>query len=105
MIGPDGKTVRSAWSKDTEPPRLLAVNDHRTRTCSPRRTPEKTSKIIWVKPFPEEVDITADALHVRKEVARYLVEHENTDYPVTAGSRVMATVRNPARPLAVLDRV
>ena len=49
----------------------------------------RTNEITQVKPLLEEVDITgalvtADALHVQKETARYLVEDKGADYLFTA---------------------
>jgi hypothetical protein len=49
----------------------------------------KTNEITQVKPLLDDVDITgalvtADAMHVQKETARYLVEDKEADYLFTA---------------------
>ena len=50
---------------------------------------QKTNEITQVKPLLDDVDITgalvtADALHVQKETARYLAEDKGADYLCTA---------------------
>jgi predicted transposase YbfD/YdcC len=50
---------------------------------------QKTNEITQVKPLLDDVDITgalvtADALHVQKDTARYVVEDKHADYLFTA---------------------
>jgi hypothetical protein len=57
----------------------------------------KTNEITQVKPLLDDGDITgalvaADALHVQRDTARYLVEQKEGDYLFTA-------VMRPARPV------
>ncbi len=44
--------------------------------------------------------VTADALHVQKDTARYLVEDKRADF-----LSVHRAARNPARPLAALNLI
>ena len=90
IIALDGKTVRGARTKDGTAPHLLAAMICGARAVIAQRDVDvKTNEITQVKPLLEEVDITgalvtADALHVQKETARYLVEDKGADYLFTA---------------------
>jgi hypothetical protein len=90
IIALDGKTVRGARTKDGTAPHLLAAMICGARAVIAQRDVDiKTNEITQVKPLLEEVDITgalvtADALHVQKETARYLVEGKGADYLFTA---------------------
>lgn len=90
IIALDGKTVRGARTKDGTAPHLLAAMICGARAVIAQRDVDvKTNEITQVKPLLDEVDITgalvtADALHVQKETARYLVEDKGADYLFTA---------------------
>lgn len=90
VIALDGKTVRGARGKDTKAPHLLAAMIMGARAVLAQKdVDEKTNEITQVKPLLDDVGITgalvtADALHVQKETARYLVEDKNADYLFTA---------------------
>ena len=90
MIALDGKTVRGARSGDGKAPHLLAAMICGAwAVIAQRDVDAKTNEITQVKPLLEEVDITgalvtADAMHVQKETARYLVEDKRADYLFTA---------------------
>jgi predicted transposase YbfD/YdcC len=90
VIALDGKTVRGARTRDGTAPHLLAAMICGARAVIAQRDVDvKTNEITQVKPLLEEVDITgalvtADALHVQKETARYLVEDKGAGYLFTA---------------------
>ena len=90
VVALDGKTVRGARTRDKKAPHLLAAMVTGARAVLAQRdVDEKTNEITQVKPLLEDVDITgalvtADALHVQKETARYLVEDKKADYLFTA---------------------
>jgi predicted transposase YbfD/YdcC len=90
VIALDGKTVRGARTGDGKAPHLLAAMICGARAVIAQRDVDaKTNEITQVKPLLDDVGITgalvtADALHVQKETARYLVEDKNADYLFTA---------------------
>ncbi|MGE5288568.1 MAG: ISAs1 family transposase, partial [Micromonosporaceae bacterium] len=90
VIALDGKTVRGARSGDNKAPHLLAAMIIGARAVIAQKDVDaKTNEITQVKPLLDDVDIagalvTADALHVQKDTARYLVEDKNADYLFTA---------------------
>jgi hypothetical protein len=90
IIAPDGETVRGARTGNDEAPHLLAAVICSARTVIAQRDMDvKTNDITQVKPLLEEVDITealvtADAMHVQKESARYLAPDKSADYLFTA---------------------
>ena len=90
VIALDGKTVRGARAGDGRAPHLLAAMICGARAVLAQRdVDQKTNEITQVKPLLDGIDIsgalvTADALHVQKETARYLVEDKHADYLFTA---------------------
>jgi predicted transposase YbfD/YdcC len=90
VIALDGKTVRGARSGDDKAPHLLAAMICGARAVLAQKNVDaKTNEITQVRPLLRDVDIagalvTADALHVQKETARYLVEDKHADYLFTA---------------------
>jgi len=86
----DGKTVRGARANDGKVPHLLAAMICGARAVLAQKDVDaKTNEITQVKPLLDDVEITgalvtADALHVQKETARYLVEDKHADYLFTA---------------------
>jgi predicted transposase YbfD/YdcC len=90
VIALDGKTVRGARTRDGKAPHLLAAMITGARAVLAQKDIDaKTNEITQVKPLLEDVDITgalvtADAMHVQKETARYLVEDKEADYLFTA---------------------
>jgi predicted transposase YbfD/YdcC len=90
VVALDGKTVRGARTGDGKAPHLLAAMICGARAVLAQRdVDQKTNEITQVKPLLDDIDIagalvTADALHVQKETARYLVEDKHADYLFTA---------------------
>lgn len=90
VIALDGKTVRGARSRDGKAPHLLAAMVTGARAVLAQKDIDaKTNEITQVQPLLDDVDITgalvtADALHVQTETARYLVEDKKADYLFTA---------------------
>ncbi len=90
VIALDGKTVRGARGKDGKAPHLLAAMITGTRAVIAQKDIDaKTNEITQVRPLLEDIDITgalvtADALHVQKDTARYLTEDKDADYLFTA---------------------
>ena len=90
VIALDGKTVRGAKAGEGKAPHLLAAMICGARAVIAQKDVDaKTNEITQVKPLLDDIDITgtlvtADALHVQKETARYLVEDKNADYLFTA---------------------
>ena len=90
VIALDGKTVRGARAGNEKAPHLLAAMICGTRAVIAQKDVDvKTNEITQVKPLLDEVDITgalitADALHVQKHTARYLVADKKADYLFTA---------------------
>jgi predicted transposase YbfD/YdcC len=90
IVALDGKTVRGARTKDGKAPHLLAAMICGARAVLAQKdVDQKTNEITQVKPLLDDVDITgalvtADALHVQKETARYIVEDKGADYLFTA---------------------
>jgi predicted transposase YbfD/YdcC len=90
IIALDGNTVRGARTKDGTGPHLLAAMICGVRAVIAQRDADaKTTEITQVKPLLAEVDITgalvmADAAHVQKETACYLVEDKGASYLFTA---------------------
>lgn len=89
VVALDGKTVRGAKAGEERAPHLLAAMICGARPVLAQRGVEhKTNEITQVKPLLDEVGIagalvTADALHVQSETARYLVEDKHADYLFT----------------------
>jgi predicted transposase YbfD/YdcC len=90
VVALDGKTVRGARAGGERAPHLLAAMICGARAVLAQRdVDQKTNEITQVEPLLDDVDIagalvTADALHVQKETARYLVEDKKADYLFTA---------------------
>jgi len=90
VIALDGKTVRGAKTGDGKAPHLLAAMITGARAVIAQRDIDaKTNEITQVRRLLDDIDITgalvtADALHVRKDTARYLVEDKHADYLFTA---------------------
>jgi predicted transposase YbfD/YdcC len=90
VIALDGKTMRGARTGQDKAPHLLAAMVCGARAVIAQRDVDhKTNEITQVKPLLEEVDldgalVTADAMHVQRETARYLVEDKHADYLFTA---------------------
>ena len=90
VIALDRKTVRGARAGNEKAPHLLAAMICGTRAVIAQKDVDvKTNEITQVKPLLDEVDITgalvtADALHVQKHTARYLVADKKADYLFTA---------------------
>jgi predicted transposase YbfD/YdcC len=90
VIALDGKTVRGARGKDGKAPHLLAAMITGVRAVLAQKDIDaKTNEITQVRPLLDDIDITgalvtADALHVQKDTARYLVEDKHADYLFTA---------------------
>ena len=90
IVALDGKTVRGARTKDGKAPHLLAAMICGARAVLAQKdVDQKTNEITQVKPLLDDVDITgalvtADALHMQKETARYIVEDKGADYLFTA---------------------
>ena len=91
LIALDGKTVRGARTRGGKAPHLLAAMICGARAVIAQKdVDQKTNEITQVNPLLDDVDIagalvTADALHVQKDTARYLVEDKKADYLFTAG--------------------
>jgi len=90
VIALDGKAVRGAKSKDGKAPHLLAAMITGARAVIAQKDVDaKTNEITQVRPLLDDLDIagalvTADALHVQKDTARYLVQDKQADYLFTA---------------------
>jgi predicted transposase YbfD/YdcC len=90
VIALDGKAVRGARTADGKAPHLLAAMITGARAVIAQKDVDaKTNEITQVRPLLDDVDITgalvtADALHVQRETARYLVEDKGADYLFTA---------------------
>jgi predicted transposase YbfD/YdcC len=90
VIALDGKTVRGARGKDGKAPHLLAAMITGARAVIAQKDIDaKTNEITQVRPLLDDIDITgalvtADALHVQKDTARYLVQVKKADYLFTA---------------------
>jgi hypothetical protein len=90
VIALDGKTVRGARTTDGKAPHLLAAMITGARAVLAQKDIDaKTNEITQVKPLLDDADITgalvtADAMHVQKETARYLAEDKEADYLFTA---------------------
>jgi predicted transposase YbfD/YdcC len=90
VVALDGKTVRGAKAGGAKAPHLLAAMITGARAVLAQRdVDQKTNEITQVKPLLDDIGIagalvTADALHVQKETARYLVEDKHADYLFTA---------------------
>jgi predicted transposase YbfD/YdcC len=90
VIALDGKTMRGARAGEDKAPHLLAAMICAARAVIAQRdVDQKTNEITQVKPLLAGVDlrgtlVTADAMHVQRETARYLVEDKHADYLFTA---------------------
>jgi predicted transposase YbfD/YdcC len=90
IVALDGKTMRGARSAQEKAPHLLAAMICGARAVIAQRdVDQKTNEITQVKPLLAEVDlrgalVTADAMHVQRETARYLVEDKHADYLFTS---------------------
>ena len=80
IVALDGKTMRGAKAGEDKPPHLLAAMICGARAVIAQRdVDQKTNEITQVKPLLADVDlrgalVTADAMHVHRDTARYLVE-------------------------------
>jgi predicted transposase YbfD/YdcC len=90
VIALDGKTLRGARNGQGKAPHLLAAMICGARAVIAQRDVDhKTNEITQVKPLLDQTDIsgalvTADALHVQRQTARWLVEDKGADYLFTA---------------------
>jgi predicted transposase YbfD/YdcC len=90
VIALDGKTMRGARAGEDKAPHLLAAMICGARAVIAQRdVDQKTNEITQVKPLLAGVDlrgtlVTADAMHVQRETARYLVEDKHADYLFTS---------------------
>jgi predicted transposase YbfD/YdcC len=90
VIALDGKTMRGARTAEEKAPHLLAAMICGARiVIAQRDVDQKTNEITQVKPLLSDVDlcgalVTADAMHVQRETARYLVEDKHADYLFTS---------------------
>jgi len=90
VIALDGKTVRGARAGDGKAPHLLAAMITGARPVIAQKDVDaKTNEITQVRPLLaglgiEGALVTADALHVQKDTARFLVEEQKADYLFTA---------------------
>jgi len=90
VIALDGKAVRGARARDGKVPHLLAAMITGARVVIAQKDVDaKTNEITQVRPLLDDVPIagtlvTADAIHVQKDTARYLVENKKADYLFTA---------------------
>lgn len=90
MIALDGKTIRGAKGKDGKAPHLPAAMITGARAVIAQKDIDaKTNEITQVRPLLDDLDITgalvtADALHVQKDTARYLVQDRQAGYLFTA---------------------
>jgi predicted transposase YbfD/YdcC len=90
VIALDGKAVRGAKGRDGKAPHLLAAMITGARAVIAQKDIDaKTNEITQVRPLLDDIDITgalvtADALHVQKDTARYLVQDKKADYLFTA---------------------
>jgi predicted transposase YbfD/YdcC len=90
VVALDGKTMRGARAGADKAPHLLAAMVCGARAVIAQRdVDQKTNEITQVKPLLAGVDlrgalVTADAMHVQRETARYLVEDKHADYLFTA---------------------
>jgi len=90
VVALDGKAVRGAKGKDGKAPHLLAAMITGARAVIAQKDIDaKTNEITQVRPLLDDIDITgalvtADALHVQKDTARYLVQDKKADYLFTA---------------------
>jgi hypothetical protein len=90
VIALDGKTVRGVRGKHGKAPHLLAAMVTGARAVIAQKDIDaKTNEITQVRPLLDDIGIagalvTADALHVQKDTARYLVENKKADYLFTA---------------------
>lgn len=82
----DGKALRGSGGEGRGPRVLLAAVTHKTPAVLAQRevSPER-NELSEVKPLLEPLDlrgrvITADAIHTRAELARYVVEEKGADY-------------------------
>lgn len=84
----DGKTLRGSGQDDKKPQHLLAAVTHGTpRTLAQVAVSEKTNEIPEAPRLLEPLDlrgqvVTADAMHVQKELARSVVD-KGGDYVLT----------------------
>lgn len=90
VIALDGKAVRGARAGDGKAPHLLAAMVTGARAVIAQKDVDaKTNEITQVRPLLaglgiEGALVTADALHVQKDTARFLVEEKKADYLFTA---------------------
>jgi len=90
VIALDGKTARGARGRDGTAPHLLAAMICGARAVLAQKDVDaRTNEITRVRPLLAEVDaagalITADALHVQKDTAKYIAEDKDADCLFTA---------------------
>lgn len=90
VIALDGKAVCGARTAEGRAPHLLAAMITGAQAVIAQRDVDaKTNEITQVRPLLAGLDITgalvtADALHVQRDTARYLVEDKKADYLFTA---------------------
>lgn len=90
VVALDGKTLRGAQAGQNKAPHLLAAMICEARAVIAQRDiDQKTNEITQVQPLLDDLDltgalVTADAMHVQRETARYLVEDKAADYLFTA---------------------
>ncbi len=86
-IAVDGKTLRGTWNTADRGVHLLAAMTHHSGTVVAQRQVNRgaLTEPAWFQRLLDPVDlsgavITADALHTRRDHARYLVEQRDADY-------------------------
>jgi len=90
VIALDGKAVRGARAGEGKAPHLLAAMITGARAVIAQKDVDaKTNEITQVRPLPGDVDVTgalvtADALHVQKDTARYLAGEKKAGCLFTA---------------------
>jgi predicted transposase YbfD/YdcC len=82
----DGKTVRGARGEDGAAPHLpAAMTGDDLAVVAQREVGAKTNEITQFAPLPADLDptgaiVVADAMHTRREHARFLVEKKNAGF-------------------------
>lgn len=89
LVAIDGKTARGAARPDGRQVHLIAAVTGDREVLAQVEVDGKTNEITQVRPLLGPLDvtgrvITADALHVQKDTARFIVEDKKADYLFTA---------------------
>ncbi len=98
-IGIDGKTVRGARRKDgTQVHLLSAFLHHQGITIAQQEISAKSNEIPAAIPLLEPLElkgkiVTADALHIQKDLANFLIQTKKADYCFTVKDN-QSTLKN-----------